>query len=468
MKKILTPLISVGLLMLLWQLIASGINKPDLIPGIPKLFLSLGELILSGNFYHSVASTLLRGIGGMIISLFAAGIISLLFAKVTWIYELFRPVLVIMRSVPVISFILLALIFLQPESIPFVIAFLTMFPLLSENLTEGLKNLRPELSIMSKTFHLRKINHYTQILYPQLKPFLFSGLASAMGFGWRAIIMGEVLSQCSSGIGSEMKKAQLFIDVPSLMGWTIVAIIISFIFDKGLDKLNALPIPILYHKSSRTKKFPPKEKPEQSLLSTQSIVTLKNISKTYRHTSVLSNLSLTLMQGKIYGLSAPSGSGKSTLLNLINGSVQPTGGIIQVDRTSGISCMFQEPELIPSLSVVENISLPLATLYPKEKAQIISRHYLCLMEMENFATRFPYELSYGQQQRVALARALAYPAPLLLLDEPFKGLDNELVTRIILRIRELQHNSNQTIIFVTHKPEEITLLADIQLNFHNL
>lgn len=155
--------------------------------------------------------------------------VSLLFYKCEWIYELFRPLLAIMRSIPVISFILLALIFLNAESIPLIIAFLTMFPLLTENLTKGIRGQRKEFSIMARQFRIGRWNKLTQVVYPQLKPFLYSGLASASGFGWRAIIMGEVLAQCSPGIGGEMKQAQVFIAVPELIAWTIIAILISYL-----------------------------------------------------------------------------------------------------------------------------------------------------------------------------------------------------------------------------------------------
>ena len=92
-------------------------------------------------------------------------------------------------------------------------------------------------------FRIGKMNRFLHVIYPQLRPFLFSGLASATGFGWRAIIMGEVLSQCAWGIGSEMKKAQNFIAVPELLAWTIAAIIISILFDKGIGRLAKITPP---------------------------------------------------------------------------------------------------------------------------------------------------------------------------------------------------------------------------------
>lgn len=453
MKKILITLFSIGMLLAGWQTIVLLAEQPELIPSLPRLTETFCMLFTTGTFYQSVAFTLLRGMEGIIISLGLAVGTSILFSRHETLNELFRPLLSLMRSIPVISFILLALIFLQPENIPLIIAFLTMYPLLNENLTKGFKELNPTLSIMTKTFRIRRINRYTQVLYPQLKPFLFSGLSSAVGFGWRAIIMGEVLSQCTFGVGSEMKRAQTFIDVPTLMAWTLVAAIISILFDKGIEKLSRITIPISYTQSAMSVTHP---KPKDILL--------QDVSKSYKQTDVLKHLSIVFTAGEIYGLSAPSGTGKSTLLNLINGSLIPSAGSITADRSLGISYVFHEPELLPHLSVLDNICLPLAAIYNKKQSESLGKQMLTLMEMEELSTRFPHELSYGQQQRTAIARALAYPSSILLMDEPFKGLDNELIRRIALHIRKLHANSNQTIIFVTHKPEELSLLANQTIN----
>ena len=124
---------SIGIMFLAWEGLALMVNKPALVPGVPDLVVTLGSLILSANFYLSVLATLGRGIAGLILSGVLAMCTALLFARNENVYGLFKPLLTLMRSVPVISFILLALLFLQPEQIPFIIAFLTMFPLLSEN-----------------------------------------------------------------------------------------------------------------------------------------------------------------------------------------------------------------------------------------------------------------------------------------------------------------------------------------------
>lgn len=440
---------SIGIILLAWEGLALLVNRQALVPGLPALLETLGSLLLSTNFYLSVLATFGRGIIGLILSVVLALGAALLFARNETVYGLFKPLLTLMRSVPVISFILLALLFLQPEQIPFIIAFLTMFPLLSENLTKGFLHLRPELLVMGRVFQINNVNRYTQIIYPQLKPFLFSGLASAAGFGWRAIIMGEVLSQCTLGIGSEMKRAQTFIDVPELLAWTFVAIAISFTFDRGLDALSHISYPIRY-KAVQTGQEQPLAEP----------IELINVSFSYGKRTVLKSFSQRFEQGHIYGLSASSGWGKTTLLNLINGTLKPSAGKIEKQYTHGIASVFQEPYLVKHLSALENIALPLASFYTKEKATQIATYFCKLMELGEVAHYLPDALSYGQQQRVAIARALAFPSPLLLMDEPFKGLDEPLAARIILQIRKQHTNNKQTIIFVSHQPDTLTMLAD--------
>lgn len=453
MKKGLISLLSVCFLLLLWQLTATYIDQPELIPSIPALIKTLFSLFTSKNFYLNILATLTRGIAGMILSLAAASLSAFLFAHYGLLYEFFRPLLTIMRSVPVISFILLALIFLDPESIPLMIAFLAMYPLLTENLTKGIVNLRPGLLLMADQFRLTRANKLMQVIYPQLKPFLFSGLASAAGFGWRAIIMGEVLSQCAFGIGGEMKRAQNFIAVPELIAWTIIAVVISFLCDKGINKLAGMQWKIRYCAKGNEVIGRNTDRQEP--------VKVSDLTFQYAETAVLSHFSYTFEPGSIYGIKAPSGTGKTTLLNLISGSLKPVTGSITLNSAQHFSMVYQEPELLPHLTALQNVSLPLASTCNQIYSEQEAMKALEIVEMNTLATRYPEELSYGQQQRIALARAFAYPSTILLLDEPFKGLDKALNGRIIDRMLAKQAESRQTIIFTSHDPEELARLATV-------
>ena len=200
--------LSAAILLATWEALARHVGQPELVPTIGRLARAFMDAFLSTGFYQSLLATIGRGFLGLLISFIAALAIAPAMARSANVEALLRPLIGAMRAVPVISFILLALIFLNPESIPLLIAFLTMFPLLTENLSKGIRQLNPDLSEMARLFRLTRRDRLAQVIYPQIKPYLFSGLASAAGFGWRAIIMGEVLSQCLWGIGSEMKRAQ--------------------------------------------------------------------------------------------------------------------------------------------------------------------------------------------------------------------------------------------------------------------
>lgn len=460
MNKILTSLFSLSILFLAWQLFAFVADMPYLVPSVPSIFYTLKSLVTTSAFYHSLFATLIRGICGMLLSLAVAGMASILFSKKEWLYEIFRPFLSIMRSVPVISFILLALIFLEPESIPIFIAFLTMFPLLTENLTKGIRNQHTELGTMGRLFRISSLNRFTQIIYPQLKPFLYSGLASAAGFGWRAIIMGEVLAQCQWGIGGEMKRAQLFIAVPQLIAWTVMAILISFLFDKGIGWISKQNIPI---------RFSPALSVESENKKENNNLIIRHLFYSYTpENPIFTNFSYLFETGKIYGISAPSGKGKTTLLNLIGKTIFPQKGNIDTAMNGGIAFVQQIPALLAQLSVIENVAFSLSSLKNRKEAFEEAERLLDEVELTPWANSYPSELSFGQCQRVALARALVFPSPLLLMDEPFKGLDEALTKRIIERIRIRQLMRKQTILFTSHNEAELNLLSDEILYLNDL
>ena len=137
----------------------------------------------------------------------------------------------------------------------------------------------------------------------------------------------------------------------------------------------------------------------------------------------------------------------------------PTEGEIHPTRHFGIATIFQQPQLLPHLTAEENIILPLSSFLTEEKARRIAQKHLQEMEMEPFGNRYPKELSYGQQQRIAIARALAYPSPLLLMDEPFVGLDPKAAHLLKGMMRELCDRGG-AIFFSTHVLEVAEKLCD--------
>ncbi len=204
----------------------------------------------------------------------------------------------------------------------------------------------------------------------------------------------------------------------------------------------------------------------------QPVVELHDVSKSYAEgdavREVLSHVRLTLHAGEFVVLLGRSGSGKSTLLNLISGIDLPSRGTVRVDgrelvtlsehertllRRERIGFIFQAFNLLPTLTVEENILLPLELTGrdgPESHGRV--RELLDRVGLGNRAASFPDRLSGGEQQRVAVARALAHTPPLLLADEPTGNLDEQTGRKVLDLLEGLTRRENACALIVTHDP----------------
>lgn len=186
---------------------------------------------------------------------------------------------------------------------------------------------------------------------------------------------------------------------------------------------------------------------------------------------VIDDLSLDLTHGEILVLCGPSGCGKTTTLRLAAGFIRPDAGSVYVEglEVAGttwvpperrpVGVVFQDYALFPHLTVERNVAFGLTHIQKEEKTRTVAQR-LRLVGLEGFESRYPHELSGGEQQRVALARALAPNPKVVLLDEPFSNLDAFLRVKVRGETRQILKNAGTTAIFVTHDQEEALALAD--------
>jgi thiamine transport system ATP-binding protein len=182
------------------------------------------------------------------------------------------------------------------------------------------------------------------------------------------------------------------------------------------------------------------------------------------------SFSLTVPKGAMCALIGPSGGGKTTLLNLIAGFVRPSSGTLAFEGQDlvplapaerPLSILFQEHNLFPHLTAADNVGLgidPGLRLSPPQHAEIETA--LARVELAGLGKRRPGELSGGQRQRVALARALVRRKPLMLLDEPFSGLDPGLRFEMIALVDTLRRENDLTVLMAIHTPSDLAGVAD--------
>jgi len=190
----------------------------------------------------------------------------------------------------------------------------------------------------------------------------------------------------------------------------------------------------------------------------------------YETEPVIHNLSLQVAQGEFLSLLGPSGCGKSTLLKAIAGIVPVSGGTISLDAEDityrpvhkrGTVVVFQDMRLFPHMSILHNVAFPLKMQGLEKSARLqAARAMLARVQLEGLENRLPEELSGGQQQRAALARALAGKPKLLLLDEPFSALDENLREDMRGLVLQLHREFGMTTILVTHDREEALSMSD--------
>ena len=198
------------------------------------------------------------------------------------------------------------------------------------------------------------------------------------------------------------------------------------------------------------------------------IIELNNISKTFdnkKKITVLKNLNFKFKKGKIYSLSGPSGSGKSTLLNLLSLIDRPSSGNIKIDnrninhneieindkiRSSNIGIVYQEKNLLPDFTAIENVCI--ASLAANNNHKMAEQESLKIIQkvgLKDRTNHYPSELSGGEMQRIAISRAIVNKPRIILADEPTGSLDHENANQIFNLLFKLKNN-DRVIIFATH------------------
>jgi len=236
-EKIYTVL-SILSLLIIWKVLAVVINKSIIVPSPEETFRELVHIIKSPYFLVTVLGTIKRVLLGFFISFMLAMTLSLLAGFNNVIYYLLKPVVTIIKVIPTMGVILLALIWLKSRYATIFVGFLIIFPILYENNLKGIKSVDKNLLEMSKIYEISSFDLIKDIYIPSMKPFILAGINNALSINLKIIIAAEVLSELPNSIGSFLQIEKTALNTPGVFAWCLVALIIGGSFEIILSNIT--------------------------------------------------------------------------------------------------------------------------------------------------------------------------------------------------------------------------------------
>ena len=222
---------------LLWQAVAVLINNSIIFTGPVQMLRALAVQTQDSDFWFTIGASFMR------ISLGFAGafLCGILFGSASWrlplLSEILEPPMSLIRSIPVASFVILALIWIGSNYLSVLISFLVVLPIIYVNTRAGLSAADIKLLEMAQVFRISILQKIRMIYLPSLIPYLKAGCRTALGLSWKSGVAAEVIGLPSSSIGEQLYYSKLYLDTAGLFAWTFVIIVISAIFEQIVLRL---------------------------------------------------------------------------------------------------------------------------------------------------------------------------------------------------------------------------------------
>ena len=222
---------------IVWALASAAVNQELLLPGPLQVARRLAAFAGTVDFWLTLGRSILRVLTGILTAVILGVLAGLLTHRSTLARELLSPLMTLLKSTPVASFIILALVWLGRSIVPVFIAGLMVLPVVWANTAAGLVGIDPQLLEMAKVYGLPRRRVLHRIVWPSLLPYLRSALRSALGLGWKAGIAAEVLTVPPFSIGKSIYEAKLYLETTELFSWTATVVLLSFLIERVLLRL---------------------------------------------------------------------------------------------------------------------------------------------------------------------------------------------------------------------------------------
>lgn len=469
MKKTLSRAAVILFWLIVWQLIAVRVDNHILLAGPLDVCARIGKELGQTAFYASVAGSLMRIMAGFLLGMIIGAAVGACAFFWRALERLLEPVILAMKSIPVAAFVILVLIWCGSKNLAIPISFLVVFPYFYIHMLTGLAKTDEGQLAFARVCGMRRMNRLLYVYRPALAPYLLSAARVTIGMSFKSGIAAEVIGIPAFAIGTRLYMSKVYLDTAGVFAWTVVVVLLSFLCEKimlfllrTLLTMHVRPVSGRGKSSLRANAVPDAQG-----------ITIPAMRKTYQGKTVVDLPEMRMENGARIALVGSSGSGKTTWLKLLMGLVIPDAPDTPDTEKkrkrddSGIPCIspaFQEDCLFLTETAESNVRM---VSDEKETGRI--RECLDSLLPAGAADQTAAELSGGMMRRTAVVRAVLAGGELLVLDEPFRGLDAENQKKLAAFI--LKNQAGRILIMTAHdeseaallNPEKIVCLPDLTL-----
>ena len=217
--------------LLLWQGLCLYIHNDILLAGPLETLRTLLQMLQEKEVYRALLFSMIRIIGGFLTGSVLGIVLGWLAYRISVLADIFAPMIVTLKAVPVASFVIMLLIWAGNANLSFLISLLVVFPFLYINTLEGLRTTSRDLIEMASVFHIPWANRFRYIYFPHLYGYLYSAFQIALGMCWKSGVAAEVIGQPLHSIGNGLYRAKIYLETGELFAWTILVIVLSRIIE---------------------------------------------------------------------------------------------------------------------------------------------------------------------------------------------------------------------------------------------
>ena len=215
-----------------WQIASMVIHQDLFLVSPVRVVVRLGQLVTEGFFWSSIANSLLRIGGGFLLAVVSGVVLGALAARFRRVQELLAPLMLAVKSIPVASFIILALMLFSSRHLAVLISFLIVLPVIYTNVLAGIRSADRQLLEIARVFRIPAARRIRYIYLPQVLPYFLSACTVALGLSWKAGVAAEVIGMPEGSIGEQLQQAKIYLNTPDLLAWTVVIVLVSLGFEK--------------------------------------------------------------------------------------------------------------------------------------------------------------------------------------------------------------------------------------------